>query len=182
MRAMSPRESRLVAILVLVALIVLVDVAIIAPIVGGFADRAARRDALTVRYAANDRIIAAIPRLRRQAERQQRLLGDYALVAPDAATAAELLRERMQAAIGAVGGDVRGGETMPAPAGLAATRIVARLDNGQLGAALARLENDTPYIVLTGLEVAANDALVTGHAAAMDVTLDAQIAYHPAAR
>ncbi|MFK9781021.1 hypothetical protein ACJEM9_24915, partial [Escherichia coli] len=68
MRALSPREARLVAVLILIALIALVQGLVIGPIISGFAARSAERADLTLRYAANDRMIAAIPRLRRQAQ------------------------------------------------------------------------------------------------------------------
>lgn len=180
MRPMSPRESRLVAVLVLVAVLALVEAAVVQPIVDGFATRAQTRRDLATQYLANDRVIAAIPRLARAARAAQAHAADDALPAPDAATAGEALRARMEAAIAAAGGDMRGGDDVPAPAGSVAIRIAARLSGEQLGAALARLQNAAPYPIITGVEVSAGDALVTGHAATMDVSIDAQIPWRPA--
>ena len=180
MRPLSPRESRLVAILVLLALIALADVAIFAPLIDGFADRARQRQDLAIRYAANSRIIATIPRLRRQAESRNRLLDRYALAAPDAATAEDLLRERLQSAISAVGGEFRGGEGVPSSPGRVATRVSARLSSAQLTTLLTQVQNAPPLILVTALGVSADEALVTGQAATLDVHLEASVPYHPA--
>jgi hypothetical protein len=177
---MSPRERRLVALLVLVAMIALADLAVIAPIADGFADRARQREDLQARYYANDRIIAAIPRLRRQAEAQNKLLDHFALAAPDAGTASDMLREKLQAAVTAAGGDFRGGEDMPPLPGSVATRVSARLSSAQLFTLLAQVQNAHPLITITALGVGADDALVTGQAATLDVRLEASVPYHPA--
>lgn len=182
LRSLSARESRLLAVLVAVALVVLADLAVIAPVLSGFADRASEREALLARHAANQRAIAAIPRLRRMAEAQGRGLADFALAAPDAATASDLLRERLQAQIGAAGGDFRGAEDVPARAGHVAARITARLAPGQLATFLAGAQNARPAIVITSLVIGADEALVTGHANQLDVQLEASVPFHPAAR
>ena len=181
MRAMSPREARLVAVLGLVAALALIDVAVVQPIADGCAARAEARRALAVQYLANDRVIAAIPRLARAARAATARAGDFALAAPDAGSASEALRERMQAAITAAGGDFRGGDDVPAADGRVAARIAARLSGAQLGSVIARIENGTPSPIITGVTVSAGDALVTGHAATMDVTLEAQVPWHVAA-
>jgi fermentation-respiration switch protein FrsA (DUF1100 family) len=180
MRAMSKRESRLLAILLLLAAAALVDVALIRPLLGGFADRARQRQELLAHYAANDRLIGVIPRLGREAARRDRQLAGFTLSAPDAAAAAEKLRDRLQATATAVDGDFHGGEDIPAPPGMVATRGVLRMSSGQLTRFLALVENARPFVTINALSVSADDALVTGKATTLDVTLEAAIAFHPA--
>lgn len=175
MRALSPREARLVAVLILIALIALVQGLVIGPIISGFAARSAERADLTLRYAANDRMIAAIPRLRRQAQARNAALAGFALHAPDHATATQLLRERLQGQVAAVGGDFRGAEDLSAATGTAACRVRARLTSEQLYRLLALAQNARPALVITSLVIGADDALVTARAATLDVQLDASI-------
>ena len=181
MRALSPRESRLLAVLVLIAALMLVDVLVVAPVLDGFSDRAAQRADLTARYAANDRVIAAIPRLRRTAARRDAQTAQFVAVAPDAGTASGSLRDRVQALASRVGGDFRGGEDVSAPPGMVATRVSLRLGAGQLAQLLALLQNSRPLVVVTGLSVSADDALVSGTASTLDVSLDVAIPFRPAA-
>lgn len=180
MRPLSPRESRLVAVLILVAVVALAQFAVIAPIMHGFADRAEQRRELRARYAANDRMIAAIPRLRRQAETRNALLRHYTLAAPDPGAAAEMLRDRLQSAVTAIGGDPRGGEDIPAPPGTVAARVNARLASPQLTALLVTLQNARPAITVTAMAISADDALVSGQSTTLDVQLEASIPFRPA--
>lgn len=175
MRTVSPRESRLIAVLVLIALVAVAQALIVGPLVAGFAARAAERTELATRYAANDRMIAAIPRLRRQAETRTRAMQAFALHASDPAQATELLRDRLQAQITAVGGDFRGSEDLTAPAGSAACRIRARLSSEQLARLLVLAQNARPALVVSSLVVGADDALVAARAATLDVQLDVSI-------
>ena len=181
-RPLSKREARLVAVLILIALIAAVYLGVIAPLVSGFAERAEQRRELAVRYEANGRIIAAIPRLRRLAEAHNRMAGDYMLAAPDAAVAGELLRQRLQTAVLAVGGEFRGGEDIAAPPRTVATRISARLSWPQLLALLPALENARPFLTISSLSIGADDALITGRATTLDVELETTIPFHPATR
>lgn len=180
-RPWSRREARLVALLILVAVVAVVYLAIVAPIVGGVVDRAEQRQALLERYAANGRIIAAIPRQRRLAEGRNRIAADYMLTAPDGATAGELLRARLQSQVLAAGGDFLSGEDMAAPARTAAVRVSMRTDWPQLLKALASIENSLPYVTISSLAIGADDALVTGRATKLDVQLEATIPFKPAA-
>jgi general secretion pathway protein M len=186
MPALSPRESRLLAILLLVAALALADILVVLPVQNGFAERARQRQLLLARYAANDRLIGAIPRLARAAAQRDRLLAGYALAASDAGTAADALHDRLQAAATAVGGDFHGAEDMappPGPAGpanMVATRVTLRLSAAQLTQFLATLQNARPFVTITALAVRADDTLVTGQATTLEVTLEVAIAYRPA--
>lgn len=181
MRPLSRRESRLTALLILVGVIATVQLAIVGPIVAGFADRARERDDLTARYTRNNRIIAGIPRLRREAEARSQVMRDYVLYAPDGGSAAEQLRQRMQSAVLAAGGTFRGGEDIAAPPRTAGTRVTARLSWPQLLAMIARLQQERPYLTITSLAIGADDAAVSGQAGSLDVQLEATLPYSPAA-
>jgi len=181
MRTLSPRESRLVAVLLLVALVALVNFALVQPLWTGFADRAAERDALRARYAANARLVAAVPRLAREAAARRRDLGAYVLAPADAASAGDFLRSRLQAELAAIGGEYRGGEDLAGAPGLAASRISARVPSAALVPLLARIQNLRPAITIGALSVSAGDALVTGEASAVEVQLDVSIPYRAAA-
>lgn len=181
MRALSPRESRLVAVLLLLGVLALIDVAVVQPLIDGFAARAAQREVLLARYAANNRTIAAIPRLSRQAAARKPQMALYTLIAADAASAADQLRDRMQAAATTNGGEFHGGEDISAPAGMVGMRVALRVPAGKLATLITAIENAKPLVTINGLSVSADDALVTGAASSLDVKLDIAIAFHPAA-
>ncbi|WP_179505183.1 MULTISPECIES: type II secretion system protein GspM [unclassified Sphingomonas] len=172
-RPLSPREAKLVAGAILLAAMGLAWLGVVQPIIAGFADRAAQREQLLARQAANDRMIAAVPRLRRAAQEHQRALGAYALKAGDAPAATGQLRAALQAALIAAGGTFRGAEDLPPPPGRVACRLSARLSPDQLGRFLALAQNHRPALVITALAINAEDALVTGRATALDVQLEA---------
>lgn len=180
MRTLSPRESRMLALALLLAVVVVSNLVVFQPLFGGFADRARQRNTLLLRYAANDRIIAAIPRLSHQAAVRDRQNARYTLAATDRAAAVEVLRDRMQAAANAVGAEFHGGEDVSAAPGTAAMRVAMRVPAGKLAPLLAGIENTTPLLTITGLAVSADDALVTSTASSLDVKLDIAIALHPA--
>jgi general secretion pathway protein M len=178
MRPLSRREARLIALLILVALIALLDLMVVAPIVSGFTDRAEQRELLLARYSANDRTIAAIPRLRRRAEAQGHALARFTLAAADSAGAAQNLRDRLQNAVTAIGGDFRGSADAPAAPGWASAHVDARLTQPQLAALLTNLENSPPFLIVNSLSVSADDALVTGTASTLDVQIEASVPVH----
>lgn len=178
---MSKRESRLLAVLLLVISMALVQVAVIRPLLDGFSARTQQRRELLARYSANNRLIGAIPRLGGEAVRRDRQLASYTLAAPDASAAADNLRDRLQAAANAVGGDFHGGEDVPSANGLVATRVVLRLSAGQLTQFLTIVENARPFVIINALAVSADDTLVTGKATTLDVNLEVAIPFHSAA-
>lgn len=175
MRAMSPRERKLVAIGLLVAAIAFVQLALIAPLLDGFTARADERRALTLRYQLNARTIASAPRLRRRAEQQRAATADFVLAAPSPTAAAQLLRERIERTIGDVGGEFRSVEELDAPPGRIAAQAAARLTVAQLAATLVRLQNEPPYLTVGTLDIAADEALVSGGPTPLDVKIDASI-------
>lgn len=182
-RSLTPRQSQAAAVAILLVVLAVVAFLIVGPLIAGFQQRAAQREQFALQYGANARNIAAIPRLRRMAGAHEQLLGDFLLEAPDAATAGEALRQRLQAAIVALGGEFRGGEDIaPSAAGQAAVRVTARLSEGQLSQLLASVQNSKPYLTITAVVIGADEALVTGQASALDVQIEASIPYRPAAK
>jgi hypothetical protein len=180
-RTLSPRERRMVALLILMALFALVYLAVVAPIASGFAARDARREQLLLRYQHNVRTIASIPRLRRQSEQRRAASRAFVLPAHDLESGREALKERLQRAIEAGGGEFREandgeGEARP---GWAQARATASTSLGQLTATLARLQQDQPFLVVDTLTVGADAALTTGRPSALDVQIEASIPIRP---
>ncbi len=112
-RSLTPRQSQTAAVLILLVMLVVVAFLIVGPLIAGFQERAAQREQLALQYSANVRNIAAIPRLRRMAGAHEQLLGDFLLEAPDAATAGEALRQRLQAASPRSEANSRSAKTSP---------------------------------------------------------------------
>ncbi|PKP94564.1 MAG: hypothetical protein CVT77_01605 [Alphaproteobacteria bacterium HGW-Alphaproteobacteria-16] len=181
MRPSSPRERRLVALLILMALIALVWFAMVSPILGGFSARAAQREELSLRYLHNQRTIAAVPRLRRQAEEQRQRIDVFVLGAANAEAGREALKDRLQRVVERAGGEVRAAIDAEGEPGWARAGISARMTLPQLTTTLDRLQNTPPWLVIETLSVEANDALVTGQSSSMDVQLEASIPLRPAA-
>lgn len=175
MRALSPRERRLVAIGLLVLAVALVQLLVIAPILNGFAERAARREQLLLEYQHNARAIASIPRVRRQAEQQRGITQRFALDARSPEQAHQLLRERIERVVTEVGGEFEAGEDADAPPGWVGVRTSARLTLDQLTRTLARLQDEPPWLAITALDISADQALVNGRLNPMETSFDAQV-------
>ncbi|KPF79871.1 hypothetical protein IP83_16050, partial [Novosphingobium sp. AAP93] len=111
---LSPRERKLVAVLILVLAASLVLTVVIGPLVSGFTERAARRDALVQTFHANEKRIGSLSALQAEAERQVGEMRALFMAAPDADEAGEALRDRIEAAALAAGGDVKTSEALPA--------------------------------------------------------------------
>lgn len=179
MRPTSPRERRLVALLILMALIALVWFALVAPILGGFAARQERRTQLALRYAHNQRVIATIPRVRRDAENQRAEARVFAIDSRNVEAGREWLKARLQRAIENAGGEFREAGDADSPAGVARARASARMTQSQLTATLGQLQNTPPWLIVESLSISANDALVTGRSSNMDVQIEASIPLRP---
>lgn len=181
MRPVSPRERRLVALLILMALIALVWFAIVSPILDGFSARAEQREQLSLRYLHNQRTIAAVPRLRRQAEEERQRISTFAIGVANAEAGRDVLKDRLQRVVERVGGEVRAAVDAEGRPGWARAGISARMTLPQLTATLDQLQNTPPWLVVETVSVEANDALVTGQSSSMDVQLEVSIPLRPAA-
>jgi len=175
MKPLTPRERKLVAVALLLAALALAWLALIAPVFAGFAAREARAQDLALRHAQNERLIARIPQLRRAAEAQARQRAVFALVAAGPVPAGELLKERLEAALVAGGGELRGSEVVETRAGWVRASASGVVSNDQLVAWLGRLSTQQPYLVLESLSVGADRTINSNRADLMDVKLEASI-------
>lgn len=171
-RQLSAREAKLVAVAILLGVLALAWYALVAPVVGGFADRAARRDELRAAYARDTRIAAQIPSIRRAADAQRADLARFVLVPAAGAGPSDLLRDRIAAAVAASGGALRGVEEAAAAPGAVKLRADLQLTTGQLAALLANLQRGAPLLIVDSLTVAADEAFQTNRSANMDVRLE----------
>lgn len=175
MKPLSARERKLVAAALLLGAIALAWLAVAQPLLGGFSARAERRQELADQYAQNERLIARIPQLRRTAEDQRKQRAAIALAAPDAGQAAELLKERLETALTASGGELRGTEAIETRPGWARASASGVVSNDQLVGWLGSLSAQQPYLVLESLTIGADRAINSNHADLMDVKLEASI-------
>jgi general secretion pathway protein M len=182
MRPLAPRERRLVAVGILVGLLAAVWFGLIAPVIGGFQSRAERRAQFLARFQIDQRLLAAIPTLRLEADDQRRTAALYQITAPSPALAAEALKARVAAALTDVGGAVADIEPIQAdvPPGWISLRADAQINLTQLVAAVRRLENEAPYVVVDYASFGADRALRSGHAAPLDARLQISALFHPA--
>lgn len=194
MRALSPRESRLVALLILVATLTLVALIVVEPVVAGFRDRAGRRRELAGTFVLNERRIAAMPALTHEAERQKDELHRRLLTAPDADEAAEMLRSMIEAAATASGADIKstdsagsgedGDDTAADPTdharkaqdsaadGWVRATVEAEMTHARLGDLLARLNALRPALVVDHVTIVADDALYHFNSDQIDVRIE----------
>lgn len=183
MTSLSDRERRLIAILILIAAIAVAWLAILSPILSGFETRAAERERLALVQASNQRLIDNAARLRKLAEAQKADLARFHLIAPTPEAAAEQLKERVSALIGAAGGEVRAMQDVEAEAGRIALRIEARLSDAQLVRLVERLQNAQPLLVIRALAVSASGAAVSAQSSPssnLDVRIDVAASHSPA--
>lgn len=180
MRPLSPRERKLVAVLILVLAVSLVLMLVIGPVVSGFTERAARRDALVQTFHANEQRIGSLNALQAEAERQVGEMRALFMAAPDPDEAGESLRARIEAAALEAGADVKASEALPADDGWARAALDVRLGHTQLAGLLARLNALKPALALDGLTVIAEDALTNPKSDVLDVRLEATAPFVPA--
>jgi hypothetical protein len=175
MRPLSDRERKLVALLILFALLALAYLLVVAPILNGISDRALRREMLTRQYVANQRAIATIPRLLHQARKQRADLHGLVIEAANTAAGSVALQEQLQRDIEAVGGEMREVADTSGDDGLVRARGAARLTLEQLVRLLTALQNQAPHVTTESLTISADRALVSGHLEPMDVSLEISI-------
>lgn len=183
MTGLSDRERRLIAVLILVAVIALGWLAVLSPIINGFEARAAERERLALVQASNQRLIDNIARLRRQAEAQKADAARFHIIAPTSEAAAEALKDRLAALVGTAGGEVRALTDVEAAEGRIELRIEARVPEGQLAALLERLQNTEPLMIVTALSIAAPGAdpsASTSQSRQLDVRIDVAASHSPA--
>jgi len=173
MRPLEPRERKVVAVAILVAMLVVVWYALVDPLIGGFIGRAEERNELLSAYQRNQRVLAGIANWRREADEQNATQSQYAIVAPTKVLASENLKQRLNRLANAVGGSVQTVSELPAEGeGWVRVRADLQLTMSQLYKSLSRLENEAPYVVVGYVSVVADRAVQTGHLATMDVRIE----------
>ena len=175
MKTLSQRERRLVSLLVLAGLMALVWIVLIAPLLNGFSERAIRRNSLLLQYQTNQRIVGSIPRLRRQAERQRDVYSSFAVSAPSLGAVSTVIQERLQNTVDGAGGELRGVEEVATADQQVRLRASARMTLAQLSAVLARLQNETPFVVVETLNIAADQAAISGRLEIMEVSFEVSV-------
>jgi general secretion pathway protein M len=183
MNHLSLRERRLVAVLILVALIAGVWFFAVSPVLAGFTARQAERQSLLALYQRNQRLLDAVPVWRAEAERQKRSASTFAVVATSDLQAQEALRDRITNAVLAVGASApsvqdRQGDIRP---GWIGARADVQLTQDQLNQSLRRLETEEPYVVVDYISITAERAFRSGRAEPLDVRLDVSAPFRPAA-
>ena len=183
MTGLSDRERRLIAVLILVAVIAFAWLAVLSPIIGGFQARAAERERLALVQASNQRLIDNIARLRRQAEAQKADRARFHIIAATPEAASEALKDRVSALLSAGGSEVRALQDIEAGEGRVELRIEARVGAGDLVTLLERLQNSEPLLIVTALSIAApgsDPAAQPPQANQLDVRIDVAASYSPA--
>lgn len=177
MSALAPRERRLIALGIMAAVFAIVWMIAVRPVLSGFAGREQRRQDLLATYTRGERVIGAM-RVTRAAVRTQRAtLGQYAILAPDQASAIDILRERVQVAARASHAVVASVQEAPAPSGFVAVDARLTISIDKLGPFVATVENGAPLLVVDQLGVSAEQAATSGHAAPVEVKLDLSARY-----
>lgn len=184
MTNLSERERRLVAILILIALITLGWIAVVSPILSGFEARAAERERLALVQASNQRLIDNVGLLRRQAEAQRADMARFHLIAATPEAASEQLKDRVSALIGEAGGEVRALQDTEAAEDRIALRIEARVGEAELPRLLQRLQNAEPLLVVRTFSVSTANAPGAAISALssrnLDIRLDVSASHSPA--
>lgn len=181
MKALSPRERRLLAVAILIALLATVFGGVAIPVYAGFQARAQERARLHETYARQARAIAALDELTRRAGAQKSEAGRYSIVADSTSGAAEQLKGMLADGVSAVGGELSAVQEADAPTGWTRASVDARLTYPQLLGLLERLQNTSPYLVVDALSVNADPGLRSGPSDLMEVRVEAS-ALHSLAR
>ena len=182
MKPLNPRERRIVALGILVALLALVWLALVNPVLHGFSKRKEEREQLRATYVTGQRLLAAIPAWRMQAEQQRASAVRFSYAAPTDALASDLLRERIAQVVNARGGVLKAAQEIPADnaGGWVEVRADLQMTMNQLYESLKRLENEDPYVAIDSVSVVADEAFKTGHLAPMDVRIEVSAQFRPA--
>lgn len=174
MRQLSPRESRLVALLILVAAVTLLILVVINPIMGSFRDRATARDQLALTFQTNEQRIANLNALQHAAEDQAEALRGLFIVAPNTDEAGEALREKLEGAGTSVGATIKATEAgVSAEEGWTRASLEARLTDAQLTQLLERLNLIKPAVVIETVNIVAEEQLNNRKADQIDVRIEA---------
>ena len=172
MNGLAPRERRLVALGLLVLAVALVWAIVVRPIVDGFADRDAERTELLANYARGERIVGAMRATRAALRAQKARAGDFAIAAPGAPLAADLLRERVLRTARAARVTVLGVQEAQTTPGRVAVRADLTVPPERLAPLIAAFEAQPPWLTVEQLNVSADRALERNRSSPVDVRID----------
>jgi Tfp pilus assembly protein PilO len=174
MRTLSERESRLLAVLLLVAAISLVMLVLVNPVIDGFRERAALRERLGQEFRVNEQRIASLNSLEHEALQQQDAMRARFITGPDADEAGETLREKIEATAIASGANVKATEAIPSTDDAwVRVALEAQLSHAQFATLLARLNQQEPAVVVETVVVSASEALNDPKSDLLNVRLEA---------
>ena len=177
MTSLNPREQRLIAVFILLMAIAAGWLFALAPLIDGFSARTQRRGELRATIERNDRLIASMPQLRRRVEMQQPDRARFILAAASRETAADLLRQRLQRSFEGAGASLGGLGESDASGRWVGASAEGTVTLDQLLRVLDELQNQPPYLVVTGLTVVADRAFQYGKLDVMTVKVDVAIPY-----
>lgn len=177
MRPMSLRERRLVALLILVAMIALVWLVFLFPLIDGFRARQDERADLLSQHQRNMQVAARLPVLRAEAVRQRAGAARFALPGRDAKAAAAMLRERVRRLAQRHQIVMQSVQEIEAGAGEVRVRADGTFQTEQLTAFLKDLQNQDPAMLVSSLTVVADAAFETGQAAPLGIRFEVSSAY-----
>ena len=172
MTSLSLRERRLIAILLLLAMIAIVWLGLVSPILSGFKDRAEKHQLLQQEFARNERQIGTISSLRRSVENQRLADSDFRTSGDTIAAATETLKERLGTVITGQGGELRAVQDVSERPGWARIWAEAKMTLPQLVATLGKLQNQKPLLVVNGVTISADRAQQSGKLDIMDVRIE----------
>lgn len=174
MRPLGARERRLLALGILIAGVGLVWLALIGPVVGGFAARAAQRDQLQMAYRRNLRVIGALKTWRSAAEAQRASASRFAIAAPSEQVALAALKERVERLVAQEGASLNSIQDLQGDATPHTVKVRADMQATLSGLcdALVRLQGDGVYVAVDHIWITADQAVLTGKAAPMAVRLE----------
>ncbi len=176
MNRLSAREQRLIALAILVGVIALAWIAVVSPIVRGFADRREARAIAVADIQRNARLISSFGAVRGEAAALRRALGVYALSAASPPAAIQAARERLARAVASQAGTLQALRNQPSPAELVRLQADMRITLAGLVGLLHQLEDGRPYAVVDALSVTTGDA-AAGPLAPLEIRLEISYSY-----
>jgi len=179
---MTAFQRKAIAIAMLLMAVAVVYLLMVRPVLDTLAEQRDRRELLTLQYQRGERLVASIPRMRHIIEMQAPQQAQFVITARSDAAARDYLQERLRDTLAKLGADLSSAEAVDSPPGSVAISATTKLAMPQLLQLMSRMENEKPYVLLNGLNIAANDALVSGRLDPVDVKIDLSIPYTPAAQ
>lgn len=181
-RSLSPRERKLIALLLLMGVIALIHIVIIQPLLNGFADRAAQREALRVEQQHFDRTLASLPRLRRLHEANSEKLRLITLQAANPDKAGMLLEDRLRVVSEAAGAELRTSNHEGSDQSIIRARATVQMPLAALVTLVERLQNQPPYLVIDRITITADEAFSSQNAGPLNARIETSIPFVAAAR